>query len=151
MDLRKTEGVDWVHLSQNTDQWQAVVNTVMNFGFHKRRGICRLIQLTIAFSRNPLVPVVSYRFVRQMGVVEMRPSCKTKYLTWQNTVERQNNDICIPGCLLNIARQLWYVLNVCCRRGQVKVRCRVDNQNVELEARWWRREETVSSSWTTIS
>jgi hypothetical protein len=23
-------GVDWIHLDQNRDQWQAVVNTVMN-------------------------------------------------------------------------------------------------------------------------
>jgi hypothetical protein len=33
MELRETgwEGVDWIHLAQDTDQWQAVVNTVMNF------------------------------------------------------------------------------------------------------------------------
>jgi hypothetical protein len=31
------EGVDWMHLAQDRDQWRAVVNTVMNFGFHKRR------------------------------------------------------------------------------------------------------------------
>jgi hypothetical protein len=24
------EDVDWMHLAQDTDQWQAVVNTVMN-------------------------------------------------------------------------------------------------------------------------
>jgi hypothetical protein len=24
------EGVDWMHLAQNRDQWQAVVNTVIN-------------------------------------------------------------------------------------------------------------------------
>jgi hypothetical protein len=30
-DLRKIrwEGVDWIHLVQDTDQWRAVVNTVM--------------------------------------------------------------------------------------------------------------------------
>jgi hypothetical protein len=41
MDLRETgwEGVDWIHLPHNRDQWQAVVNTVMNLGFRKRRGI----------------------------------------------------------------------------------------------------------------
>jgi hypothetical protein len=26
----KWEGVDWMHLAQDTDPWQAVVNTVMN-------------------------------------------------------------------------------------------------------------------------
>jgi hypothetical protein len=32
MDLREIgwEGVDWMHLAQDRDQWQALVNTVMN-------------------------------------------------------------------------------------------------------------------------
>jgi hypothetical protein len=31
-DLRKTgwEGVDWIHLAQDRDQWQALVDTIMN-------------------------------------------------------------------------------------------------------------------------
>jgi hypothetical protein len=39
MDLRETESevVDWMHLAQDGDQWQALAITVMNFGFHKRR------------------------------------------------------------------------------------------------------------------
>jgi hypothetical protein len=34
MDLREIgwEGVDWIHLAQDRDQWWALVNTVMNFG-----------------------------------------------------------------------------------------------------------------------
>jgi len=34
MDLRETgwEGVEWIHLAQHNDKWQALVNTVMNFG-----------------------------------------------------------------------------------------------------------------------
>jgi len=33
MNLRKIawEGVDWIHLVQNRDQWQTLVNMVMNF------------------------------------------------------------------------------------------------------------------------
>jgi hypothetical protein len=33
-DLRKKgwEGVDWLHLAQDRDQWRAAVNTVMNLG-----------------------------------------------------------------------------------------------------------------------
>jgi hypothetical protein len=33
MDLREIvwEGVDWIHLAQNGDQWQALVNTIINF------------------------------------------------------------------------------------------------------------------------
>jgi hypothetical protein len=32
MDLREIglEGVDWIQLTQDNDQWRAVVNTVMN-------------------------------------------------------------------------------------------------------------------------
>jgi hypothetical protein len=32
MDLRETgwDGVDWIDLAQNRDQWRALVNTVMN-------------------------------------------------------------------------------------------------------------------------
>jgi hypothetical protein len=32
MDHRKTgwEGVDWIHLAQDRDEWWVVVNTVMN-------------------------------------------------------------------------------------------------------------------------
>jgi hypothetical protein len=34
MDLTKIgwEGVDWMHVDQDMDKWQAVVNTVMNPG-----------------------------------------------------------------------------------------------------------------------
>jgi hypothetical protein len=35
MDLKKTcwKRVEWLHLVRDTDQWQAFVNTVMNFRF----------------------------------------------------------------------------------------------------------------------
>jgi hypothetical protein len=40
MDLREIglDGVDWVDLAQDRDYWRALVNTVMNFGFHKMLG-----------------------------------------------------------------------------------------------------------------
>jgi hypothetical protein len=28
-------GVDWIGLAQGSDKWKALVNAVMNFGFHK--------------------------------------------------------------------------------------------------------------------
>jgi hypothetical protein len=33
------EGVDWIHLDQGRDGWQAVVNTVMNLRESKGQGI----------------------------------------------------------------------------------------------------------------
>jgi hypothetical protein len=40
MDLREREleGVDWINMAQDMDQWQALVNTVMNLWLpHKDR------------------------------------------------------------------------------------------------------------------
>jgi hypothetical protein len=35
MDLREIgwDGIDWISLTQDTDQWRALVNAVMNFRF----------------------------------------------------------------------------------------------------------------------
>jgi hypothetical protein len=40
MDLREIgwDGMDWIELAQDRDQWRALVNTVMNFGFLKIAG-----------------------------------------------------------------------------------------------------------------
>jgi hypothetical protein len=31
-------GVDWIGLAQDRDKWRALMNAVMNFGFHKMLG-----------------------------------------------------------------------------------------------------------------
>jgi hypothetical protein len=40
MELREIgwDGVDWIHMAQDRDQWRALVKTAMNFGFHKILG-----------------------------------------------------------------------------------------------------------------
>jgi hypothetical protein len=36
---KKYDGVDWIQLAQNRVQRLSVVNTILNFWFHKRRRI----------------------------------------------------------------------------------------------------------------
>jgi hypothetical protein len=46
MNLREAgwEGVDWIHLAQDWDQWPAVVNTVMNLWFPAGREVSGLAE-----------------------------------------------------------------------------------------------------------
>jgi hypothetical protein len=52
MDLRETgfRGVDRIHLAQDRDRWRTVVNAVMDFKFHRRRGISWLKESTLSLS-----------------------------------------------------------------------------------------------------
>jgi hypothetical protein len=40
MDVREIgcDGMDWIDLAQDRDQWRALVNTVVNLQFHKMMG-----------------------------------------------------------------------------------------------------------------
>jgi hypothetical protein len=40
MDLRETgwDGMDWIAVAQDRNQWMAIVNMIMTFGFHKILG-----------------------------------------------------------------------------------------------------------------
>jgi hypothetical protein len=41
MNLKEAEyeGMDWIHLNEDREQWQALVATVMNLKFHKSWGM----------------------------------------------------------------------------------------------------------------
>jgi len=62
MDLRGTgcEGVDWINLAQDEDQWRALVNTVTDLRFYERWRISWLAEWTIITSRGTLLHGVSY-------------------------------------------------------------------------------------------
>jgi hypothetical protein len=52
------EGVDWIHLAQNREWWQALVNIVMNLQVPYKVGNF-LTERTISFSRRTLLHGVS--------------------------------------------------------------------------------------------
>jgi hypothetical protein len=58
IDLREIgwEDVNWIHLTQDSDQWRTLMKTVMNF----RRGEGFLGSTTISLSRRTFLHVVKY-------------------------------------------------------------------------------------------
>jgi hypothetical protein len=56
MDLQEIgpDGVHRIHLGQNKDKWQALVNTVMKFGVPQNVGNYLTSRGTISFSRRTL-------------------------------------------------------------------------------------------------
>jgi hypothetical protein len=54
MDIRETgwEGVDWMNLAQDREQWRALVNTILNFAFHKSQGTYRLTGSLLGFQER---------------------------------------------------------------------------------------------------
>jgi hypothetical protein len=52
------EGVGWIHLAQDEDQWWAVVNTVMHHRVPKRAGNFFTTWVTICLLRRALLPGV---------------------------------------------------------------------------------------------
>jgi hypothetical protein len=37
-------GMDWIDLAQSRNRWRALVNTLINLGFHRKRGISWLAE-----------------------------------------------------------------------------------------------------------
>jgi hypothetical protein len=50
IDLREIgwDGMDWIDLAQDRDQWRATVNTVINFAFHKISGNSSVAERLVA-------------------------------------------------------------------------------------------------------
>jgi hypothetical protein len=57
MDLREIgwEDVDWMHLDEDRDQWQAVANRAMNLRFPQQAGNFLIRKVIISFSRRTLL------------------------------------------------------------------------------------------------
>jgi len=51
MDFTETgrKGLDWTHLALDRDKWQALVNMVMNLGFHQCREYFDQLSKLLAF------------------------------------------------------------------------------------------------------
>jgi hypothetical protein len=57
--LNRMCGVDWIHLAQDRDKCWALVNTIIDFGFHKRQGTFLARSATVRFSIKALLYGVS--------------------------------------------------------------------------------------------
>jgi hypothetical protein len=49
----RCDAVDWIHLAQDRDEWRAVLNTVMTFGFHEKMELY-LLSERLSYSQDGL-------------------------------------------------------------------------------------------------
>jgi len=45
--------VDWIHVAEGKELWLFIVNTLMNFELHKRRGMSLLSDVLLASQEVP--------------------------------------------------------------------------------------------------
>jgi hypothetical protein len=57
------EGVDWIYLAQDKDQWRAVMNTVMNRRVPLKTGMFSTRRAIISVSRRSVFHGVSYSLI----------------------------------------------------------------------------------------
>jgi hypothetical protein len=62
MDVREIrwDGMDWIDVAQDSDQWRALVNTVTNFRVAQNGGKFLSNCTTVGFSRKTQLHEVSY-------------------------------------------------------------------------------------------
>jgi hypothetical protein len=62
MDIKEIvwEGVDWIHVAQERNQWRLLVNTVMNYRVLWKSGKFLSMWVTVSFSRRILFQDVSF-------------------------------------------------------------------------------------------
>jgi hypothetical protein len=45
--------MEWINLAHDTEQWLGLVNAVMDFGFYKLLGICRIAEQLLVSQKGP--------------------------------------------------------------------------------------------------
>jgi hypothetical protein len=53
------DNIDWIDLAQDRDQWRALVNTILTFGFHKMLEISSSSCTAGGFSRRAQLHEIS--------------------------------------------------------------------------------------------
>jgi hypothetical protein len=73
MDRREIawEGIDWMNLAQDREQWRALVDTIMNRRIAQKAGYSSTSWVTVNFSRKSLLHRVSY-----FAWYNVKPDCK---------------------------------------------------------------------------
>ena len=56
LEVVEWEIMDWIDLAQDRDRWRVLLNAIMGtFGFHKMRGISRLVEKLLASQERTLL------------------------------------------------------------------------------------------------